>query len=240
MSLNFNISKSESFCNDVFHYIHKNEIKSLTRKYPHHKDLIMNEVESNNFEGSYNESLTFNLVLNEQNIRITILGLGEKKELSNEKIFRISSSITYKLTLLKKKMSSIDISLPSSFSKNDCENVLLGLSNGHYAFDKYKTKKANLDDLSINIVFGSVKSNVFQSIVRRVRGVSKGVNMTRDLVNEQPFILTPQKMADYSKQISKNKNISCKILDHNQLRKKGMLGIWDVGKGSSIQEICSS
>ena len=69
MSLNFNISQSESFCNDVFHYIHKNEIKSLTRKYPHHKDLIMNEVESNNFEGSYNESLTFNLVLNEQNIR---------------------------------------------------------------------------------------------------------------------------------------------------------------------------
>ena len=50
MSLNFNISQSESFCNDVFHYIHKNEIKSLTRKYPHHKDLIMNEVESNNFE----------------------------------------------------------------------------------------------------------------------------------------------------------------------------------------------
>ena len=50
MSLNFNISKSESFCSDVFHYIHKNEIKSLTRKYPHHKDLIMNEVESNNFE----------------------------------------------------------------------------------------------------------------------------------------------------------------------------------------------
>ena len=66
MSLNFNISKSESFCNDVFHYIHKNEIKSLTRKYPHHKDLIMNEIESNNFEGSYNESLTFNLVLDEQ------------------------------------------------------------------------------------------------------------------------------------------------------------------------------
>ena len=55
MSLNFNISKSEYFCNDVFHYIHKNEIKSLTRKYPHHKDLIMNEIESNNFEGSYNE-----------------------------------------------------------------------------------------------------------------------------------------------------------------------------------------
>jgi len=233
MSLNFNISKSESFCSDVFHYIHKNEIKSLTQKYPHHKDLIMNEVESNNFEGSYNESLTFNLVLDEQNTRITILGLGDKKELSNEKIFRISSSITYKLTLIKKKISSIDISLPSSFTKNDCENVLLGLSNGHYAFDKYKTKKANLDDLSINIVFGSVKSNVFESIVRRVRGVSKGVNMTRDLVNEQPFILTPQKMADYSKQISKNKNISCKILDHNQLRKKGMLGIWDVGKGSS-------
>ena len=141
MSLNFNISKSESFCSDVFHYIHKNEIKSLTRKYPHHKDLIMNEVESNNFEGSYNESLTFNLVLDEQNTRITILGLGDKKELSNEKIFRISSSITYKLTLLKKKISSIDISLPSSFTKNDCENVLLGLSNGHYAFDKYKTKK---------------------------------------------------------------------------------------------------
>ena len=59
--------------------------KSLTRKYPHHKDLIMNEVESNNFEGSYNESLTFNLVLDEQNTRITILGLGDKKELSNEK-----------------------------------------------------------------------------------------------------------------------------------------------------------
>ena len=31
--------------------------------------------------------------------------------------------------------------------------------------DKYKTKKANLDDLSINIVFGSVKSNVLRTLL---------------------------------------------------------------------------
>jgi len=233
MSLNFNLSKSETLHNDVFHFVSKNEIKSLTKKYPLHKDIIIQEVDINNFQGSYNESLSFNIVLNGQSVRLTVLGLGDKKELSNEKIFRISSSITYKLTLLKNKMSSIDISLPSSFTSDDCENVFLGLYNGHYAFDKYKTKKANLNDLNINVVLDSIKPKVFDRILRRVQGVSKGVNMTRNLVNEQPFILTPEKMAEYSKLIAKNKNISCKVLDHVQLRKKGMNGIWDVGKGSS-------
>ncbi len=233
MSLNFNLSKSETLNNDAFYFVNKSEINSLTKKYPLHKDIIMHEVDINNFQGSYNESLTFNIVLNGQNVRLTVLGLGDKKELSNEKIFRISSSITYKLLLSKNKMSSIDIFLPKSFTKDDCENVFLGLYNGHYSFDKYKTKKANLNDLNINIVVDSIKHNVFDRILRRAQGVSKGVNMTRDLVNEQPFVLTPERMAEYSKLIAKNKNISCKVLDHVQLRKKGMMGIWDVGKGSS-------
>ena len=109
----------------------------------------------------------------------------------------------------------------------------MGLFYGHYYFDKYKSKKSNLNDIDISIISNNLSSSTFTKILEKSKNVIEGVNMTRLLVNEQPEILTPAELAKYASKISKRKNVTCEIFNEKELKKMNMLGIWNVGKGSA-------
>ena len=222
---NNNISNFDS----RFHVLLKSEIKKTVNTYGTIKKLLSDLIERDKFEGNFQESLAFNT----SNDYLSLIGIGDKKDLSPEKIFKIGSFITYSIVNSKKNIKSLEIVLPTFFKAKELEKFLMGLFYGHYYFDKYKTKKSNLTDINVSIVLKSINRTNFKKILTKSQNVINGVNFTRLLVNEQPEILTPIKLASYAKNLSKRKNTTCDIFDEKEIKKRGMNGIWNVGKGSS-------
>ncbi|MEC7925131.1 MAG: leucyl aminopeptidase [Thermodesulfobacteriota bacterium] len=229
------ITKSNNITNfkTTYHVLLKTELNKTFSIYGNLKKQISHFAETQSFEGNYNESLVFNDIDNEKSSSKKFIGLGVKKELNNEKIFRCASSITYSIVSSKQKISSLQIVLPDSFDNIKVEKFLMGLFYGHYYFDKYKSKKSNLNDIDISIISNNLSSSTFTKILEKSKNVIEGVNMTRLLVNEQPEILTPAELSKYASKISKRKNVTCEIFNEKELKKMNMLGIWNVGKGSA-------
>ena len=89
-----------------------------------------------------------------------------------------------------------------------------------------------MSNLLINLVVGKVPAPTLNKIIDKSTKVFDGLNLTRNLVNEQPLVLTPTVLANFAKGISKHPNINCTVFGKKEILKRKMLGIWDVGKGS--------
>ncbi|GIR28966.1 hypothetical protein CM15mP43_05900 [bacterium] len=175
------ITKSNNITNfeTTYHVLLKTELNKTFSIYGDLKKQISLFAESQSFEGNYNEFLVFNDIDNEKSSSKKFIGLGVKKELNNEKIFRCASSITYSIVSSKQKISSLQIVLPDSFDNIKVEKFLMGLFYGHYYFDKYKSKKSNLNDINITIISNNLSSSTFTKILEKSKNVIEGVNMTR-------------------------------------------------------------
>ena len=103
------ITKSNNITNfkTTYHVLLKTELNKTFSIYGDLKKQISHFAESQSFEGNYNESLVFNDIDNEKSSLKKFIGLGVKKELNNEKIFRCASSITYSIVSSKQKISSL-------------------------------------------------------------------------------------------------------------------------------------
>jgi leucyl aminopeptidase len=106
------------------------------------------------------------------------------------------------------------------------EGVLLG----NYSFDNYKTKKRKIINLNINFVTEEINS--FQASFKKAESIISGVYFSRDLTNEPSNTLTP---LEFSKRVKKeltNINVSVKVFNENELQKRKMNAILNVGKAS--------
>ncbi len=112
-------------------------------------------------------------------------------------------------------------------SKNIVGYFLHGLKLKSYKFDKYKSKKDNIN-FSI-IVTGKNKPTINDQL--KFRAIEEGTFYTRDLVSEPGNILHPD---EYAKRlISLRKyGLKIKIYDEKQLKKLGMNTLLGVGQGS--------
>ena len=121
---NNNITNFET----TYHVLLSTELNKSFSAYGNLKKQISQFAQSQSFEGNFNESFIFNEIDNEKSSSKKFIGLGTKKDLTNEKIFRCASSITYSIVSSKQKISSLQIVLPNSFDnikidKNSNEEV---------------------------------------------------------------------------------------------------------------------
>ena len=125
------ITKSNNITNfkTTYHVLLKTELNKTFSIYGNLKKQI-SHFESQSFEGNYNESLVFNDIDNEKSSSKKFIGLGVKKELNNEKIFRCASSITYSIVSSKQKYPLYKL-FYLSFDNTKVEKFLMGLFYGH-------------------------------------------------------------------------------------------------------------
>ena len=231
MSLNINLIKPKDLSGCIFIPLFAESLKSTF-----YKSIginISSKVSSYKFEGLFLERLNFLSVGEGGHQDIVLIGLGSKKDLDHEKVFKAFSSITYNEVQKKYKDKEISIIYPTNFSDKYITSSIDGLNNGHYVFDKYKTKKNNISDVSINLSIGKSNRRTIDKIITKSANKFNGVNLTRDLVNEQPLVLTPAVLANTAKKISSYSNITCTVFDKKEILNRKMLGLWDVGKASS-------
>src|SRR5271154_2620039 len=111
----------------------------------------------------------------------------------------------------------------------------LGLRLRGYRFNKYKTRKKEVDADSSeapDFVIGSSHAVAARAAAQDRFAVAEGVELARNLVNEPPNVLFPVEFADRVKSLEKL-GVDVETLDEKAMGKLGMNALLAVGRGSA-------
>lgn len=116
----------------------------------------------------------------------------------------------------------------------DLQAVVEGALMGVYRFTKYQTGQNNGHDVEkVLLLSKNADSQQQQDALARGIIASEGANFARDLVNEQPAVLTPTELADRASAMARRFGLECTIIDRPQMEELGMGGLLGVAKGSA-------
>src|SRR5579864_233437 len=111
----------------------------------------------------------------------------------------------------------------------------LGLRLRGYRFDKYKTRKKDSEEDTVeapDFVIGSSHGVAARSAAQQRFAIAEGVELARNLVNEPPNVLFPAEFADRAKTLEKL-GVDVETLDEKAMGKLGMNALIGVGRGSA-------
>lgn len=185
------------------------------------KEKILQNLKLYKFEAKKEETCFFNI----DKQKILLIGLN--KEYTNEELRR-AYSIVYK-TLKSKQETKASIEIPKENQK-DVISIIEGLDLSDYKFDKYLKKDENEKEIEINILI----KKEFENILQKTLLINKNVKLTRELVNENSNIITPEKMENIVKEFTKKNKLEFKSLNEKDIQKEKLNLLYAVGKGASV------
>lgn len=189
------------------------------------------------FKGEFLE--TYKLAIDE-NTKVLLTGLGKKDKLTRQRFSQIVANAA-RIAKNMTKTNSIGIELVEK--KSECNNIiknftkedsakmaLCSLRIGLYEFDKYLSdKKQKIETIEI------LENNLTKEIEHSAEigaYTSFAMKFTKDLVNEQAQIATPEYIANVAYQIAKEHKLEAKIYDKNQIKDLNMNAFLAVSQGS--------
>ena len=169
--------------------------------------------------------------------RIALVGLGKQKEFNLEKLRTAFASVMRHLRSInvKEAATSINLSLLPGKKEQVVEAAVEGALLGLYQYTPYKTvDREDLKEMGeLNIVADVKDYSLIESAVKKARIISDAVYFARDLVSAPSNEMTPSIMAQKARDISRRKNVSCKVLDKNKMKEMGMNALLAVASGSN-------
>ena len=178
------------------------------------------------FNGAYSKRIE--LYGNKNILKLCVVGLGDKKIFTSDKLRALAANIIRKAE--SNKISSISIDSNSFGLNNDilAQAFAEGLMLGQYSFNHYKSKKTNSVVKKVQVIGKSSLKSLNKGSV-----IGSSVNYSRDLGNHPANILTPTYLANEAKQISKSNNFKVKIIDIKDFQKLGLGSFYGVAMGSA-------
>ncbi len=131
---------------------------------------------------------------------------------------------------IKSIKSSNNKSASFSVDTKNIQAVIEGVVLGGYEFTKYKSKPKKSSLKTVYLVCEDVKE--IQSAFEEAIIIADATNFTRDIVNTIPNDLNPPSFAKLAKNLAKENNLECNILDEKQLKKEKMGAMLAVGRAS--------
>ncbi len=170
-------------------------------------------------------------------VRISILGLGKKEQISDDKI---RAAVAEAGRSLRRKGIKTITTIPLaagcgpvtrySSVKAITEGMILGL----YNFRKHITKEPENGEVKQLIIAGNGNEDIseLQAGVKSGQITAEAVVMARDLVNEPSNHMTPTHLADKAKEMAKTNQLEIAVLEREQVRALGMGAFLGVAQGS--------
>lgn len=195
---------------------------------------IGNVISSEEFAGENGETalLRFKPSGKVKASRLLLVGGGEKSE---HKVCDVAISAGTALRALQKlKVKSIAFSPRSSGVPGEvAQYAMQGSVIGQFELDKYRSKdKSKQSVASFTVFVDGAKVADLKHGLNRGEIIGESINLTRDLANEPPNILTPTEMAGRAARMAKEVGLKCEILDEAKMSKLGMGSLLSVSKGS--------
>jgi leucyl aminopeptidase len=144
--------------------------------------------------------------------------------------------------LCETKVTAVEITtLPKEYqSSKVIQQIILGISQGSWQFDKYLNKKSSTKK-NYDISFATGLEDILTSgDMQELFALDKGISLNRTLVEETPENLNPESIQRILKsEFQHYQNITHEIINYDQLQARGMEGITAVGRGSRFKPILS-
>ena len=164
--------------------------------------------------------------------RLLLVGVGDKADYKAHSVATVAGTATR--FLRKKNVKSFAL-LPRSGSSatEAAQNAVQGFITSQFELDKYKTKDKNDKQVtSLAVCVDGAKPADLKAGIARGQAIGESMNLTRDLANEPPNILTPTEMAKRAQAMAKTVGLKCQILDEAAMTKMGMGSLMSVSIGS--------
>lgn len=164
--------------------------------------------------------------------RFIILGLGTKKELTNETLRRAGAKLARKAREVR--VEDVAVEWPRLFKEEQTHAFVEGILLGSYQFNRYRTQLKDAPKGIQKFVF-KVSADLTSSTNKAIQSAQnycEGALMARDLINGGPSDVTPKVLADAAKKIAKGP-IKLKLYSTKELEKMGAGGLLGVNRGSA-------
>lgn len=174
--------------------------------------------------------------------RLLFVGLGKRPDDGSglrETLRCAGGAIAKQAGQLKAK--EVQVVLPGAYpvAADEMAACLVeGLLLGNYRFDLYKTPKKEADKTARVERFlvhpGGLPVAQVREGIRRGRVLAEATCAARDMANQPGNGWTPADFAAYAKDLCRQGELHCKILDRTAMTKLGMGGIIGVNRGSAL------
>lgn len=178
------------------------------------------------------ESLVLRPASQEPAERLLLIGLGKQEDASQEGLRRAVSKALRGAESLG--LTAISIRVPPEADVRDLQALSEGLHLASYRFDRHRTpskdtpKRVTQIQLWLDAVTPEAKDAVAKGGI-----YSRATMLARDLINEPPSRMNPERLAAEAKKIRKSP-LSVTVFEKNQLEKMGMEAILGVGVGGLV------
>lgn len=206
------------------------------------KKSVETLLEGKDFKGKEGEAIVIYTEDRFASRRFMLVGLGEKKKLTLEKLRRAAATAAKKAQTLKLRSLAFEFPeapIVTEVIKESIQDVAQAMAEGAalslYRFDKYFTEKKEKESKITRI-------NLFDDDARRSKEVRKGVqfaqiiiettSFARDLENAPSNEIYPESLAEAAKQSGKEHGFKVIAFDKKEIEKLGMGGLLAVNQGS--------
>jgi leucyl aminopeptidase len=198
-------------------------------------------METKDFKGSANQTVTTYIGGETKTKRLQIIGLGNLKEITLEKLRIAYATAAKKLNNLK--LTSVafeipDLSLIKSIVNLPHSDILQAICEGVF-LTQYTTKKyVSKNDFTPfeEVIFFTDSPKYTKEAGETIKNskiICDAVLMARDLENEPSNMLTPEKFAEVVKKSSPKAGYQVTIFDEKKINQLNMGGVINVSKGSA-------
>lgn len=165
---------------------------------------------------------------------LIILGLGEKEKVSAESLRKAFFKLGR--TLINLKVENLSVSIPvfeNLCYKETIMAVTEGILQSEYSFEKYLTEKKIIPCVKdFYLIPAEGKEEVAKDASLEAINIVEGIFLTRDLVNERAFVLTPKKLAEAAKAELEPLGVKVEVLGKSEIEKHDMKAFLAVSQGS--------
>ena len=189
--------------------------------------IIAKAVKSGDFKGRSNETLL--LFTGGSSARLLLIGLGERKELTVERVREAGGTMAK--VIQSAGHETIASEVPGLKKLGDAEATqafVEGAVLGSYRFLNYKTvEKAAKIVKSLSIDEGGSRTGL-----KRGNVIAQAVCLARDLAAHPSNVATPSRLAKEARRIARAGGMTCKVLNRDQFTKMGMGAFASVARGA--------
>jgi len=210
------------------------DLKTLDRDLSHVLSQAMNKKQ---FQGEWKETFFTRTIGQAQAGSILLVGLGEKKELTLDRLRQASGIATR--TAGKNAVPRICTLLPGVRIKGMdqglvvqavTEGALLSLYEFKEHLSEEKKKTPGIRELTL---LNASDTLHFSEGLKQARKICEGVTFARDLISQPGNIATPSFLAREAKKIASQSSLRCRILNRKDMEKLGMGALLGVARGSA-------
>jgi leucyl aminopeptidase len=201
---------------------------------------ISDQITEQQFKGKLNSVLDLPTYGTIPAKRVLVIGLGKQEDFGAEQIRQVAATGIKRAKDLKARTVATLLhgaGIAGIPADTCAQAVAEGTLLGGYAFDKYKSvpadePKPEVERLLI-VEMDAEKLPAIEAGVATGRIIADAVNLTRDLANEPPDLVTPGELARFAQETADAYGLRCEVWDEHRIADERMRCLLMVGRASA-------